>query len=73
LNFPDPPVRFPFDTPLDEAEYHRWESEYDLEAAAYCTCRYIDTFGGVRIAPEFEDLVYYHDQETKANSDLPLA
>ncbi|MDP8981018.1 MAG: hypothetical protein M3O35_10550 [Acidobacteriota bacterium] len=73
LEFPNPPVEFPFETPQQEGEYRRWEQKYEAKAAGYSTCRYLTTFGGVRIAPEFEDLVYFHDQETKAASELPLA
>jgi hypothetical protein len=68
-----PPFSFPFETPRAEAENFKWERAYDATASAYSTCSYVTAFGGVRIAPEFEDLVYYHDQETKANSNLPLA
>jgi hypothetical protein len=68
-----PPFSFPFETPLDEADYRNWVAEYNSKAAGYSTCGYVATFGGVRIAPEFEELVFYHDQETKATSNLPLA
>jgi hypothetical protein len=68
-----PPSTFPFITPQEEARFRAWESDYSTAAAQYATCRYISTFGGVRILPEFEDLIAYHDQETKSNSSLPLA
>lgn len=42
-------------------------------AARYATCRYLTTFGGDRVAPGFEELIRYHDQETKAGATLPLA
>jgi hypothetical protein len=71
--FHQPPFSFPFETPRAEAEYRNWERAYDSKASAYSTCSYVTTFGGVRIDAEFEDLVYYHDQETKATSNLPLA
>jgi hypothetical protein len=68
-----PPVSFPYETPGDHAHFSQWEAAYQAKTAGYATCRYLATFGGVRILPEFEDLVYDHDQETKANSQLPLA
>ena len=68
-----PPVTFPYEGPREEAEMREWESQYAAAAANYATCRYLTSFGGVRIAPEFEDLIYSHDQETKASTQLPLA
>ena len=70
---PVPPVDFPYQTPQEEARFREWEARYRATSAAYSSCRYMTTFGGVRIAPQFEDLVYEHDQETKATSQLPLA
>lgn len=72
-DFRKPPVDFPFETPGAEAAFRRWEAEYSAKSAPYATCQYLTTFGGVRIAPEFEDLIVYHDRETKANSNLALA
>lgn len=68
-----PPVSFPYETPQDQARIRDWEARYTWASANYATCRYLATYGGVRIAPEFEDLVYEHDQETKASTQLPLA
>ncbi len=42
-------------------------------AARYATCRDLTTFGGDRVAPGFEELIHYHDRETKAGATLPLA
>lgn len=71
--FGKPPVNFPFETPQAEAQFRRWEAEYNAKAAPYATCRYLSTFGGIRIAGTFEEQIFYHDQETKASSNLPLA
>jgi len=70
---PVPPVDFPYETFQDEARFREWEARYKATSAGYATCLYLATLGGVRITPEFEDLVYEHDQEAKANSHLPLA
>jgi hypothetical protein len=72
-NFRKPPVEFPFETPQAATQFRQWEAEYDRHSAPYATCRYEITFGGVRILPEFETLIEYHDQETRANANLPLA
>jgi hypothetical protein len=68
-----PPVSFPYESPNEEARFREWESRYNRAAASYATCRFLTTFGGVRIAPEFEDLIYEHDQDSKASMQLPLA
>ena len=68
-----PPVSFPFTTPQEQAKFQDWQRRYSDAAAKYATCRYLTSIGGVRIDPAFEELIQYHDQETKANSPLPLA
>lgn len=68
-----PPVAFPFETPREEAQFREWEARYNSASAGYATCRYLTTYGEMRMAPEFEDLIYEHDQESKASSQLPLA
>jgi hypothetical protein len=68
-----PPVSFPFDTPQAEARFRAWETGYAATAARYATCRYLAAFGDTRIPPDFEDLIRYHDQETRADTTLPLA
>jgi len=68
-----PPASFPFETPAHEARFRAWEAEYAATAARYATCRFLGAFGGTRAAPEFEELIRFHDQETKAGTTLPLA
>ena len=55
------------------SKFQHGEAEYNGYAARYATCKYEITFGGVRILPEFEGLIEYHDLESKANVALPLA
>jgi hypothetical protein len=68
-----PPATFPYETPQDEARVRAWEADYAKTAGGYATCRYLTTFGGARVAPGFEDLIRYHDQETRAETPFPLA
>jgi hypothetical protein len=68
-----PPVSFPFDTPQAEAQFRAWEASYVATSTRHATCRYLAVCGDTRIAPEFEDLIRYHDQETRADTTLPLA
>jgi len=38
----------------------------------YATCRFLDSTGD-KMEPDFEELIAFHDQETKAKSSMPLA
>jgi hypothetical protein len=66
-------VEFPFETQQNQDRYREWETEYNAKAAPYATSRYLTSFGGSNTLSEFEALINYHDQETKASSGLPLA
>ena len=72
-DFHKPPVEFPFENPVDQARYRQWEAAYNTKAEQYATCRFLSAIGGGGVAPEFDELIRYHDQETKATSSLPLA
>ena|SRR5581483_8046178 len=67
-----PPVKFPFEDPAAEAQFRRWEGEYNAAVAGYATCRLLQTVGN-EVDPGFGALIEYHDQQTKAMSGLPLA
>jgi hypothetical protein len=66
-------VKFPFETPDAESQYHRWEADYNSKCSSYATCRYLATLGAGIVAPEFSELIRHHDRETKSTSPLPLA
>ncbi len=70
---PTPPVTFPFEKPEDEAAFREWETKYSAAAALYATCRFVASYGSGGTQPGFEELIQYHDQETKAASGLALA
>jgi hypothetical protein len=72
-DFRKPPVRFPFESAREQAASQRWESDYNQRIARYATCRFVTSFGGDRVHPSFGELLAYHDRETKAASNLPLA
>lgn len=67
-----PPVTFPFETPQAEAQHAEWVRKYTTATRMYATCRYLG-FTGSEMEPDFEELVLFHDQETKATSSMPLA
>ncbi len=68
----NPPVEFPFETAADQAKHDRWVAEYNKKSAQFSTCRLLENLGR-DVAPEFSELIEYHDLETKAASGLPLA
>jgi hypothetical protein len=68
-----PPAAFPFETPQAQSQARTWEAEYAAASARYATCRYVATVGGGTMAPGLEELIRYHDQETRATAELPLA
>ena len=70
---PVPPVSFPFVTSDEESRFRQWEAQYTEAAARYATCKYLTWIGPGRMDPSLEELIYYHDIETKASSTLPLA
>jgi hypothetical protein len=70
---PVPPGMFPFETPEDVARFQDWERNYTAAIQPYATCQYLVSFGNSPMASGFEELVQYHDQETRATSLLPLA
>ncbi|HEV8146265.1 MAG TPA: hypothetical protein VGP79_07790 [Bryobacteraceae bacterium] len=67
-----PPVTFPFETPQAEAQYAEWVRKYTAATRMFATCRFLDSTGD-RVEPDFEELIAFHDQETKAKSSMPLA
>ena len=72
-HLPSLPVRFPFETAAEKDRYRRWEAEYNSKTALYATCRYVTTLGPGTVVPEFNELIQYHDHETKAASGVQLA
>jgi hypothetical protein len=73
LGMRQPPVEFPFETSSDQARYQEWEREYESQATGYATCAYKASFGKGSVLPEFDPLIRFHDEKTKATSALQLA
>jgi hypothetical protein len=71
--FHTPPGTFPFETPEENARFEDWERNYNSAIGRYATCRYVASFGSRPKSEAFEELIQYHDQETRAASQLPLA
>jgi hypothetical protein len=70
---PVPPVTFPYETPQDESRFKVWQSQYDAMAQDFATCQFVGCFGPIETLPVFEGLIQFHDAQSGATSDLPLA
>jgi hypothetical protein len=68
-----PPVAFPFETGEAVAAFEEWEQEYERQCQPHATCRFVASLGNGAVVPGFEELIEYHDRETKALSGQPLA
>lgn len=73
IGMPNPPVRFPFESPADEREMRDWESRYALASQNRATCHFIEELGSGTEHPDIAPLRELHDEQTRAISGLPLA
>ncbi len=69
----NPPVTFPIETPADQERFDRWQADYAAKTAALATCRFVAAVGPANIVPEFDELIRYHDESTRASVDARLA
>lgn len=69
----NPPARFPYDDPGEEAAMRAWESRYDAASSSRATCRFVEELGGGAEHPEIAPLRALHDEHTQAASGRPLA
>lgn len=72
-NLPCPPVAFPFETTGDQERQRHWEAQYDSKTASYATCRFLNTLGSGTVLEGFNELLQYHDHETKSAHAVRLA
>ena len=69
----EPPVTYPFQTPHEQQRFDRWNADYTAASARFATCRFIRAIGDSEPAPGFQELIEFHDEQTKAEIGLPLA
>ena len=72
-DLPNPPVRWPYETPEIEEQFNNWEANYLSAAGGFATCRFLRIIGNDVIHPEIQGIVNVHDELTGAESGLPLA
>jgi hypothetical protein len=68
-----PAVAFPYETPQDQSRFDAWQAEYDAASAQFAVCEFVAEVGQLQSAGLFDDLIAFHDEQTKATTDLPLA
>jgi len=73
IGMPNPPVRFPYETPADEQAMRAWESRYALASERRATCHFVEELGDGAEHPDIAGLRALHDEQTRATSGLPLA
>jgi hypothetical protein len=69
----NPPASFPIETPVAQQRFDRWQESYAAKTAAFATCRFVAAVGPASVIPEFDELIRYHDESTRASTDLRLA
>ena len=60
--------------PEDRQEERRqWALAYDSKAQGFAACRLLQQLGNPRICPAADAFVQWHDEASRARTDLPLA
>jgi hypothetical protein len=65
-------VQFPH-AAAEQARVAHWLAEYRRRADAYATSRWVGQIGSSTPLADLEPLIKFHDQATRARTDLPLA
>lgn len=73
IGMPNPPVRFPYESPAEERAMREWESRYALASQGRATCHFVEELGDGAEHPDIAELRALHDEHTRATSGLPLA
>jgi hypothetical protein len=68
-----PPFVFPRLTIAHELAFKTWLSQYEHRCSGRATCRFLAQVGLTQVNDRVVPIVDYHDRETKAHSNLPLA
>jgi hypothetical protein len=71
-DFCEPYIKYPFENPRDEQTMNEWVVRYNEKSRPFATCKLVSSFG-MQVIPGFGELIVYHDDQTKALSDMPLA
>lgn len=69
----NPPARFPYESAQEEAEMREWVTRYARASDGRATCRFMEEIGSGAEHPDVAPMRILHDEQTQAESGLPLA
>jgi hypothetical protein len=69
----NPPARFPFESAAEESEMREWISRYTRASEGRATCRFLEEIGSGVEHPDVAPMRMLHDEQSRAESGLPLA
>ena len=73
IGMDNPPVTFPYESPMEEGAMRQWEAAYDRASQGRATAQFVEELGGGSEHPDITPLRALHDEQTRATSGLPLA
>jgi len=68
-----PPGDFPRKEGPEQQAFDEWLQNYERAAASKATCQFVETIGGGWVDADVAPILALHDQQTRAESGLPLA
>lgn len=72
-DLPNPPVRWPYESPEIEQQFNNWEANYLNVAGEYSTCNFLRIIGNDVIHPEIQTVIGIHDELSNSEAELYLA
>lgn len=73
IGLDNPPVTFPYESPMHEGQMRQWEVQYQNASQGRATAQFVEEMGGGSEHPDITPIRALHDEQTRATSGLPLA
>jgi hypothetical protein len=73
IGMDNPPVTFPYESPMAEGSMRQWVAGYDAASQGRATAQFVEEMGGGTEHPDIAPIRALHDEHTRATSGLPLA
>ncbi|HEX6036643.1 hypothetical protein [Longimicrobium sp.] len=73
IGMDNPPVTFPYESPMEEGRMRQWEVQYQNASRGRATAQFVEEMGGGSEHPGITPIRALHDEQTRATSGLPLA
>jgi len=65
--------RWPWVDDKSKNLYLKWQAGYEKNCQNYSTCKFVAQYGAHSVQPEIAEIIKFHDQICKVESELPLA